>query len=212
MTENSNNTNINPNTAAGVASIVKMCEKMITDAVARLNDLNAVEKQCLNEKIENSVKRLDDLNYIQVKRLEDNLTEHKLFNKTFNESSKENLDRTIADRDVRLAQKFDSLDKAITKAEVSTENRFQSVNEFRAVLTSQQATLLPRLEYDSGHKNLSELVASSVKTLSDTIVTQKERIDKIDNQKSGGQNLWVIIVGAVALVSAMFSIALHFVK
>jgi hypothetical protein len=87
-----------------------------------------------------------------------------------------------------------------------------SVNEFRATLADQQKTFLTAAEYKSAHQNLVELVNNSTKTISDTILTQKERIDKIENMKTGGQSTWMMIVGIVAFLSALFSIALHFIK
>jgi len=39
-----------------------------------------------------------------------------------------------------------SAEKAVTKAEVATEKRFEGVNEFRATLADQAATLMPRAE------------------------------------------------------------------
>lgn len=54
-------------------------------------------------------------------------------------------------------------DKAITKAEIATERRFESVNEFRAQLADQATTFLRRDQYDAAHRpladRLSELVA-----------------------------------------------------
>jgi hypothetical protein len=87
-----------------------------------------------------------------------------------------------------------------------------SVNEFRTTLSDQQRTFLTATEYKSAHQNLVDLVNASAKTTADTILTQKERIDKIENMKTGGQSTWMMIVGIVAFISALFSIALHFIK
>ncbi len=80
-------------------------------------------------------------------------------------------DRRFSDMDLRYQQRFDaqqkalsdssdagkemvnaalaSADRAVTKAEVSAERRFESVNEFRATLADQAATFLPRSEADA---------------------------------------------------------------
>jgi predicted nucleotide-binding protein (sugar kinase/HSP70/actin superfamily) len=114
----------------------------------------------------------------------------------------------LKERDERLAQKFESLAMAINKAEMATEKRFESVNEFRATLTDQQKTFLTSSEYKSAHQNLVDLVSTSGKNLSDNILSQKERIDKLDNIKQGGQNLWVLIIGIVAIATSMLSFIL----
>ncbi len=63
-----------------------------------------------------------------------------------------------------------SADKAIVKADSATERRFEGVNEFRATLADQAATLLPRSEYTVQHQALTarvETVANALATKSD---------------------------------------------
>lgn len=205
--------------------------QLVDAAVKRINDLHIQEIEFtekirqgdlkyFNDKIDGEIKRLDDLRELQVKKLEENLAEHKISNKTYNCETKESVedklksqktlsDAVLSERDAKLTDKFASLATAINKAEIATEKRFESVNEFRAVLTSQQTTLLPRLEYDAGHRNLAELITSNVKTLSDTILTQKERIDKLDNIKQGSSNLWIIIVVVIGFATGLISFIMN---
>ena len=49
-----------------------------------------------------------------------------------------------------------SAEKAVTKAEAAADKRFESVNEFRKALTDQTASFMPRTEYDSAHKTLTD--------------------------------------------------------
>ena len=49
-------------------------------------------------------------------------------------------------------------DKALTKAEISTEKRFDAVNEFRGQLKDQAATLLPRAEADTKFSAIEEKI------------------------------------------------------
>jgi hypothetical protein len=96
-------------------------------------------------------------------------------------------------------------DKAITKAEVTTEKRFEGVNEFRAALSDQSATLLPRSEYAVQHK----AVVDQVNILSD-IVT------KMTGRGEGMGTLGTILIGAmvglnslVALAALAFAVVRH---
>lgn len=50
-------------------------------------------------------------------------------------------------------------EKAIIKAEIANEKRFENVNEFRATLADQQNTLLPRSEYTVQYKVLVDRIA-----------------------------------------------------
>ena len=81
---------------------------------------------------------------------------------------REYVDRRLADMDLRYQQRFDSqqkaleaarqadakaveaaltaAEKAVIKAETASEKRFESVNEFRAQLSDQANTFVPRLE------------------------------------------------------------------
>ena len=53
-----------------------------------------------------------------------------------------------------------SAERAVGKADIATEKRFESVNEFRAQLADQSSTLLSRQEYLAGHKALDEKITS----------------------------------------------------
>lgn len=66
-------------------------------------------------------------------------------------------------------------DKAITKADIATEKRFEGVNEFRQTLADQASNLMPRAEYTVQHQALSEKVG-----LIDTRFT--ERVTLVDNR------------------------------
>ncbi len=59
-------------------------------------------------------------------------------------------------------------EKAVSKAEVANEKRFESVNEFRAQLLDQQNTLLTRNEYTAKHDALVARIDAMDKQLSET--------------------------------------------
>lgn len=183
-------TNTNARNVNDVSAIVKMCEKMIQEAVSRINDLRTAESERINQMF----------------------TSHKEYFDSKFIAQKDMSDAILRERDAKLVDKFESLATAINKAETATEKRFEGVNEFRATLSDQQKTFLTAAEYKSAHQNLVDLVNASAKTTADTILTQKERIDKIENMKTGGQSTWMMIVGIVAFISALFSIVLHFIK
>jgi len=93
----------------------------------------------------------------------------------------------IDERDVRYEQRFKAMDektslaltaseKAVAKAEIATEKRFDSVNEFRGQLKDQAATLVPRAEADSRFRGLEEKI-ESLKT--GGVATNRWTMDKV---------------------------------
>ena len=96
--------------------------------------------------------------------------------------------RTVMDeRDVRYEQRFKAMDektslaltaseKAVAKAEIATEKRFDSVNEFRGQLKDQAATLVPRAEAESRFKGLEEKI-EAIKT--GGVMTSRWTMDKV---------------------------------
>jgi hypothetical protein len=93
---------------------------------------------------------------------------------------KANVDIRFQESDLRYQQRFDgqqkalqdalssaekavnaalaAADRAVLKAETAAEKRFEAVNEFRAVLSNQSATLMPRTEVDAQFKSVTEKI------------------------------------------------------
>ena len=95
---------------------------------------------------------------------------------------------------VKLA--LDAADKAVSKAEQATEKRFESVNEFRASLADQSATLVTRTEFISK----VEAVAEKLSDLTD-------RLNRAEGKGAGIGALWGWIVGAIGLLSTVVVVA-----
>lgn len=92
--------------------------------------------------------------------------------------------KTIKESDRRYEQRFDAQEKAtmvaitsakeaVTKAETSTERRFESVNEFRAALSDQSASLVSRNEVEQLAKSLTE----KIDELGKQLVELRSRLD-----------------------------------
>jgi hypothetical protein len=65
--------------------------------------------------------------------------------------------------DEKTSLALSASDKAVTKSEIATEKRFDSVNEFRAQLKDQAATLMPREEATNRFKSIEDKI-EDVKT------------------------------------------------
>lgn len=86
-------------------------------------------------------------------------------------------------------------DRAVQKAEISSDKRFEGVNEFRAQLADQQRTLMPRAEVEVLLKALTDRVKAS-----ETILAENRGAHK------GLSEGWGWAVGVVGLVSAVIAI------
>ena len=114
------------------------------------------------------------------------------------------------EKDVRDQQRFDAQQKALTdallaqekavaaalsaantavgKAEVASEKRLDSVNEFRGQLKDQQATLISRAEADARFASIT-----------DSITELKDRANRSDGKGAGVTTAWVVLVAVIGM-------------
>jgi hypothetical protein len=78
--------------------------------------------------------------------------------------------------DEKTSLALTSSEKAVSKAEIATEKRFDSVNEFRGQLKDQTATLLPRVEADAKFKNLEDKIEANK---AGSVVASRWTMDKV---------------------------------
>jgi hypothetical protein len=113
----------------------------------------------------------------------------------------ESLKTLMDERELRYSQRFDAQEKAVLKAEASTEKRFESVNEFRNTLKDQQNTFLPRAEYEAAHKDLFNQIGQL-----------SSRMDKKDGEKTGSVDVRGWIFGAAGIIIAIASFVYALLK
>jgi len=92
-------------------------------------------------------------------------------------------------------------EKAITKAEISTEKRFESINEFRATLSDQQDTFVRKTEVDFRFLSLADKVEK---------ITESQQA--LQNKGAGFNAAWVVVLGASTMISTLVAIAFAFLK
>jgi acylphosphatase len=80
-------------------------------------------------------------------------------------ASQKALELGLAGTKTEIGAALVSADRAVQKAEVATEKRFESVNEFRGTLDNQQRTLIPRSEVEVIKAGIEEKIAQLTKTL-----------------------------------------------
>jgi hypothetical protein len=90
-------------------------------------------------------------------------------------------------------------EKAVTKAEVAADRRFEGVNELRGAMEDQQRNLMPRPEAESEIKALKVLLSALA-----------ARMDQIEGRKAGGAQGYGIAVGIIGLLVALIALAGRF--
>lgn len=105
---------------------------------------------------------------------------------------------------------FESSDRAITKAEMSTEKRFESVNEFRAQLGDQASRFLGRAEYYAAHNALVAKVEEQAKHQTERLTEINRRLDLNQGKSSGVNAVWGFIVAGVSLLVAIIGVVAYF--
>lgn len=114
----------------------------------------------------------------------------------------------IDERDRRYEQRFvsqldavrnaqDSAQRATTKAEEASERRFAGVNEFRQTLSDQATRFITRAEV--------EIIAAR---MTDRILELDKKATRAEGRSGGLAAGWAAVLGAVALISALFTIYL----
>ena len=114
-------------------------------------------------------------------------------------SLKDYVESIVGALEKNIHNRLEQMDKAVCKAEIATEKRFEGVNEFRAQLGDQARTFLPRQEYELAHKNL-------INKIDDL----KTRFDKVENMKQGGNVVWAYVISGMSLIGTIIVIVTRF--
>lgn len=88
-------------------------------------------------------------------------------------------------------------DRAVLKAEVAADKRFDGVNEFRGTLADQQRTLIPRAE-----------VVVMMTSLSDRVDAISKQMEKIHAERAGILGGWGYAVGVAGFILTLFSLGM----
>ncbi len=75
-------------------------------------------------------------------------------------SWKEYVDVRFSDQEQAVQAALAAAEKAVVKAELASDKRFESVNEFRAQLSDQANTFISRVEYNANQKANDQKVES----------------------------------------------------
>ena len=123
----------------------------------------------------------------------------------------ENIHILINANDKNYNQRFDNVveatkaalaasDRAVTKAEMASEKRFDAVNEFRSTLADQQRNLMPRAEVEIINKSVNEKIDKN-----------DQRLTILEGKRQGISEGMGYIIGIIGVVSAIIAIVSRFI-
>lgn len=99
---------------------------------------------------------------------------------------------------VAIAAALNAAERAVAKAEVAADKRFDAVNEFRATLSDQATHLMPRTE-----------AVALIQGLTKDIATLNSRVDKAEGSGNGKYQLSSIILATMGGAGVLWTIFHH---
>jgi hypothetical protein len=110
----------------------------------------------------------------------------------------ENYQQLIESQKIAIDAALTAADKAVTKAEIATEKRFESVNEFRGQLADQTKSFITREEFATVRESLTE----KIDLLKDTSSATSGR-------SAGLDKAWGYLIGATGVLIALVLLVLR---
>ncbi len=122
--------------------------------------------------------------------------------------------RRFEDLDAKTTLALAAADKAVTKAEIATEKRFEGVNEFRQTLADQAARLMPREEAQSKLENIMKEMSTLDREIqvireSRSNVTGRDLQRDQMRQDESTRHSWMmpmIVIGGIAIINLIINL------
>jgi hypothetical protein len=106
------------------------------------------------------------------------------------------LDAALLAAEKAVQTALTAAEKAVNKAETAAEKRFEAVNEFRAALSDQAATLMPRTEAEARYQSNADKIADLI-----------TRLDKMEARSRGISAGWGYLIAAGTLMIGLIGAA-----
>jgi hypothetical protein len=97
----------------------------------------------------------------------------------------------------RVGLALAAADKAVSKAEVATEKRFESVNEFRQTLSDQTRSFISKVEFEAVRDTNAARIADLA-----------SRLDKTEGKTVGLNAGWIYLLGGLSVAATLVSLVI----
>lgn len=115
--------------------------------------------------------------------------------------------RTLVDSQAeKVALALAASDKAVSKAEMANEKRFEGLGELRGTLAEQTGSLMPRTEATALATSLTERIDSSVHTLEVGLTDLKSRLDRQEGKSGGYASGAGALVAGIGVLATLITI------
>lgn len=111
-----------------------------------------------------------------------------------------------------LDERFSAQALALSKQESATEKRFDAVNEFRAQLSDQAGTFMPRSESEVRAQGLTEKLEANSDRINKLELRVSSRLDLADGRSAGADKTIGWIFAAAGFVSTVIAIGFALAK
>jgi hypothetical protein len=131
------------------------------------------------------------------------------------DSLKDQITKQFDMQDQAVKAALVAADRAVSKAEIASEKRFDSVNEFRKTLDDYVRSLMPRMETETLFKNMGEKIETITSTLVEKIGAIERNLSVGSGQEKGkkeGSSFYMMIVSMVFSFIATAVIVIHAFK
>jgi len=159
-----------------IAGTVLYLERVVADLVVRIDERFAVAMKMTTDRDTEKDKRYEQRFLAQEQAVAVALSRVDL---EFHERIKSVREETQAS--------LDAADKAISKSENAADKRFDSVNAFRAQLSDQALTFMPRKESDVRIDAIAEKIEANAARINDLQLRVSSRLDLNQGQMTGGR-------------------------
>jgi hypothetical protein len=105
-----------------------------------------------------------------------------------------------------IAAALIAAERAVSKSEIASEKRFDAVNEFRAQLSDQASTFLPRAEFDRVTTAIMEKIDASSKSFTERLDDLRMSRDLHSGKAAGFNSGWGYLIAAGALIYSILAI------
>jgi hypothetical protein len=107
---------------------------------------------------------------------------------------------------------LESAEKAVVKAELAADKRFEAVNEFRQTLSDQTATFIPRIEAERIIDSLNSKLDAEMQRTGERFKSIEDSVTTHHGKAAGLTAGWGYLVGAIVVGSILVGALVAFLR
>ena len=122
------------------------------------------------------------------------------------------VEKLICEHDKRHAERINALEKAIVVARESMEKRLEQMNEWRAQLSENERSYLPRTEFQAHHAKLEGDLQKAIDSFNDDIRSLRESRATLEGKASQSSVNLAMIIAIIGIAISGLTLIFHVLK